>query len=136
MKKSTLSAGDIIDARCTKCQHVTNHVIVAIAGDKPVKVQCNTCQGTHRYRPPEIVRQPPKPKRVSDVPAVKPEEWSDLENAKGNVAAKDYHMDLNYRVGSTIRHPNFGIGLVQRLCGNRKMEVLFESGKKIMRCGQ
>lgn len=133
MKKSAQSVGDIIDARCTKCRKVTNHTIVAIAGNIPAKVQCNTCQGNHRYRPPEVVRQPPK--RVSDAPVVRPEEWVDLENAKGNIAAKDYNMELTYRVGSTIKHPSFGFGLVQRLCGNRKMEVLFESGKKIMRCG-
>lgn len=133
MKKSAQSVGDIIDARCTKCQKVTNHIIVAIADNKPAKVQCNTCQGNHRYRPPEIVRKPPK--RVSDTPVVKAEEWVDLENAKSNIAAKDYNMDSTYRTGATIKHSSFGIGLVQRLCGNRKMEVLFESGKKIMRCG-
>ena len=133
MKITTQSVGDVIDARCTKCQKITNHIIVAIADHKPVKVQCNTCQSNHRYRQPGIVRQPAK--RVSDTPAVKAEEWIDLQNATNNIAAKNYDMDLNYRVGSTIKHRDFGVGLVQKLCGNRKMEVLFESGRKIMRCG-
>ncbi len=132
MNKSVQAAGDIIDARCTKCQKVTNHVIVAMAANKPAKVQCNTCQGTHRYRSPEVVR--PAPKRAADTPVVMPEERHHLEHAKNNILAKDYNMEMDYRVGVTIKHPSFGIGLVQRHCGSRKMEVLFDSGKKILRC--
>ena len=57
-----------------------------------------------------------------------------LQTAANNGLAKDYDMDKEYRVGTVIRHQSFGPGLVQRIAGNRKMEVLFESGKKTMRC--
>jgi hypothetical protein len=50
-------------------------------------------------------------------------------------AARDYSMTGAYKVKSLINHPVFGLGLVQRVVGERKVEVLFEEGKKTMRCG-
>jgi hypothetical protein len=132
MKNTTPSVGDIIDAQCTKCQKVTNHVIVAMVSITPAKVQCNTCNGIHRYRQPGSIRKGTKRTKVS--PVAKQEEWAELQPAMSTENAKDYAMDREYRVGTVIRHPNFGLGLVQRVVGNRKMEVLFEDGKKTMRC--
>jgi hypothetical protein len=133
MKKPQPSVGDIIDARCTKCQKVTNHVVVAMVGIKPANVQCNTCQGTHRYRSPVPAL---KAARRTSEPSVAhhQEAWVELQVSKNGENAKDYTMDREFRVGTVIRHPSFGLGLVQRVAGNRKMEVLFETGKKIMRC--
>ena len=132
MKSTGSSVGDIIDARCTKCLQVTNHVIIAMIDSKPANVQCNTCNGTHRYRPP--VPTPKAARRISDSPVVKQEEWAELRTAMTNVSARDYAMDKEYRVGTVINHPSFGLGLVKRIVGNRKMEVLFEDGRKMMRC--
>lgn len=132
MKSTVPAVGDIIDARCTKCLKVTNHVVVAMVGDKPANVQCNTCSGVHRYRRLDAIGK--STKRTGDSPAVKQEEWAQLRTAMSNENAKDYAMDREYRVGTVIRHPSFGLGLVERVVGNRKMEVLFEDGKKLMRC--
>lgn len=132
MKNDTSSVGDIIDARCTKCASVTNHMIVSKLGTKPFNVQCNTCNATHRYRAtastPKTARQP----GIS--PPIKPEDWEELRAAAKNGLAKDYDMEKEYRVGTLIRHSCFGFGLVQRVFGNRKMEVLFDDGRKTMRC--
>ena len=57
-----------------------------------------------------------------------------LQTVINNGLARDYDMDKEYRVGSVIRHQRFGPGLVKLIAGKRKMEVLFETGKKIMRC--
>lgn len=132
MIKKTPSFGDIIDARCSKCNAVTNHVVLAMVGIKPLNVECNTCNETHRYRALGVVRQAPK--KANDTQTVKQEEWDKLRSAMKNIAAKEYDMDMAYRVGTMIKHPSFGFGLVQRLVGNRKMEILFEEGKKLMRC--
>ena len=37
-----LTAGDFIEARCTRCKAVTNHTIIALVGTVPVRVRCNT----------------------------------------------------------------------------------------------
>jgi hypothetical protein len=132
MKTIASSLGDIIEARCTKCRKVTNHLIVAMVGTKPADVQCNSCNGTHRYRPPVSSAKPAK--RTGDSPTVKQDEWAELRTAMSHQIARDYAMDKEYRVGTVITHPNFGLGLVQRVVGNRKMEVLFEDGRKMMRC--
>jgi hypothetical protein len=132
MKSTDISVGDIIDARCTKCRHVTNHVVVAMVESKPATVQCNTCQGIHRYRAPV---SPPKTRQQPKAqPAIRTEERDTFQAAIQNVPARDYDMDKEYRAGTVIRHQSFGLGVVQRLAGNRKMEVLFETGKKTLRC--
>ena len=45
--------GDTVASRCTRCNDVTGHVIVALVGNEIVKVECRACGGVHRYRPPE-----------------------------------------------------------------------------------
>jgi hypothetical protein len=45
-----------------------------------------------------------------------------------------FSMVTAYKVGTLINHSAFGLGLMQRVVGLRKVEVLFETGKKIMRC--
>jgi hypothetical protein len=132
MKNTASAVGDVIDARCTKCQKVTNHVIVAMVGIKPVDVQCNTCNGTHRYRKPVSISKAEK--RTSDSLAIMQEEWAKLRAVMSTENVRDYAMDREYRIKTVIRHPIFGLGLVQRLVRDRKMEVLFEDGKKMMRC--
>ena len=48
--------------------------------------------------------------------------------------AVDYSMTTAFKVGTVIQHPQFGLGLVQNNVGPGKIEVLFEDGKKKMRC--
>src|SRR5438309_8942814 len=42
--------GGEADAWCTKCEMVLAHTVIAMVGTKPVKVECNTCHGVHKYR--------------------------------------------------------------------------------------
>lgn len=48
--------------------------------------------------------------------------------------AKAYSMTDAYKLNSLIDHPVFGLGIVQRIIGSQKIEVLFEDGRKTMRC--
>lgn len=45
--------GDRVPSRCTRCNDVTGHVIVALVNDQIVKVECRACGSVHRYRAPE-----------------------------------------------------------------------------------
>ncbi len=58
--------GDAVASRCTRCDDVTGHVIVALVGDQIIKVECRACGSVHRYRPPEGVKPARKesPRRV------------------------------------------------------------------------
>lgn len=48
--------GDRIEARCTRCNDVTGHVVVALVGGQIVKVECRACGSVHKYYPPVSAR--------------------------------------------------------------------------------
>jgi len=133
MKATTLSAGDPIEARCTKCRKNTNHIVVAMAEEVPAKVQCNTCSGQHKYRPPTAPKKAAV-RRTVDPKVAEQKEWLSLRPSMDSNQAIDYSMTTAFKAGALMNHPTFGIGLVQDLVGPRKIKVLFEDGKKTMRC--
>jgi hypothetical protein len=141
-----LSAGDIVEARCTKCRAVLNHRIVAMVESRIVRVECNTCGGIHNYHAPgesnkpqagrAVVRKvessPRKTERASV--AAEPAEWQTLYNSLDRSRALSYDMNGRYTANDTIEHPVFGFGIVRQVIRPNKMEVLFQQGKKVLRC--
>jgi len=133
MTSKQIAVGAPIEARCTKCRKITNHIVVAIVDEKPAKVECNTCRGQHLYRkatatPKKTTKVKPNPKDAEQ------KQWTELREQLSDVTAKEYSMDGEYKVKSLLKHPQFGIGQVQRVVGLRKIEVLFKDGLKTMRC--
>ena len=133
MQSTTLSIGDPIEGRCTKCRKNTDHIIITMTEENPGKVECQTCSRQHKYRPPTApkkpsVRQTAKPKDAER------KEWEALQLTVENSKAKAYSMTDTYKLNSLVDHPVFGLGKVQRVIGSQKVEVLFEDGKKTMRC--
>lgn len=59
-------------------------------------------------------------------------EWRSLMNAQKNAASKTYSVKGVYIIGDKVKHPQFGEGLVGRLIFPNKMEVLFQTGHKIL----
>lgn len=147
-----LSAGDIIDARCTRCKEILNHRIVAMVEDKVVRVECNTCGGTHNYYPPptakearaakvaKTAKEPAAARALSaraskkDPTEAERQEWASLRPTMQIDRAKDYDMNGAFRVNNLIIHTTFGLGIVKQLIASRKMQVLFEDGIKLLRC--
>ena len=145
MKVKKLSAGDTVESRCTKCRAIMNHTIVAMQGEQVVRVECNTCRGTHNYYPEKKAKAPAaggsakkaapaarKPK--VDPVAVEREEWESLSMTMDPATAVPYDMNGTFRVKRLVAHPAFGLGVVKLLINPNKMEVLFQSGKKLLRC--
>ena len=133
MSNKELTVGDPIECRCTKCRRITNHTIVAMANESPAKVACNTCQGEHKYRAP-AVRKKPVSRRTIDPRIAEREQWENLQSSVEEKKAVAYTMTTAFKVGSVMKHPVFGLGFVQTFLGPGKVEVLFEDGKKKMRC--
>lgn len=139
-----LSAGDTIEAQCTRCRKLLNHTIVAMVGELVVRVQCNTCGGAHNYRPvaePKATatrtsRKAEKPPRAArkDPGAADREEWETLRPSMENSQSLPYNMNGTYRMNSVVSHPVFGLGVVKCVIKPDKMEVLFQAGKKLLRC--
>jgi hypothetical protein len=122
-----------------------NHTIVAMVGEKIVRVECNTCHGTHNYHPVKAPKGPiaakasrekgaaPRTARV-DPEAAARAEWAALQPDMNPAQAIPYDMNGTYRANNLLRHPLFGLGVVQTVLQN-KIDVLFQVGKKRLRCG-
>lgn len=135
MPSATPSPGASIRARCPRCRKNTSHKILSLEQGTPVDVTCGLCHDQHKYRPPTPQRKPAS-KGTGTSNAAAREEWAALRPDMNVSKAIDYSMDTAYKRGSLINHATFGLGLVQRVLGDRKIEVLFESGRKMMRCQQ
>ncbi len=145
MSSRKLSAGDTIEAQCTRCRAVLNHTIVAMVGERVVRVECNTCHGVHNYRAeaqekasaPRTTREKAEtaPRKARKEPgAADREEWESLRAALEQERAIPYDMNGAFRVRDVVAHPLFGLGVVRQVIKPNKMEVLFQVGKKLLRC--
>ncbi len=145
-----LSAGDIIESRCTKCREVLNHRIVAMVEGKVVRVECNTCNGVHNYYPPPSAKEAKAPRITvagkarsttavprmprKDPAEIEREEWASLQPTFDYDKAIAYNMNGTYQVKRLVLHPSFGLGIVKVLIVPNKMQVLFKDGIKLLRC--
>ena len=148
MSNRKLSAGDLIEAHCTRCRKLLNHTIVALVEERVVRVECNTCRGMHNYRPAKepkaprasgagagILKKAPVARSAKKEPGdADREEWALLRPSMDEARVVDYDMNGKYRVNDLVAHNVFGLGVIRRLTGPNKMEVLFQGGKKLLRC--
>lgn len=146
MATRKLAAGDFIEARCTRCRALLNHTIVAMVGDKVIRVECNTCRGIHNYHGEKAAKEPAAgratatraaaPRKERKNPgAAEREEWESLSPAMDPGKALPYDMNGKYRVNNLVAHPVFGLGIVKQVIPPNKMQVLFQDGNKLLRCG-
>jgi hypothetical protein len=142
----TLSAGSTIETRCTRCNGVLNHTIVAMVGEKIVRVECSTCRGIHAFHPvkpskaPAVAKSGQKKSAVPRTAKADPEaaaraEWEALQPGMDPAQAVPYDMNRVYCLNNLLFHPNFGLGIVQLVIPPHKIDVLFQSGRKRLRCG-
>ena len=140
-----LSAGSIVETRCTRCRKIMNHTIVAMVGEKIVRVECNTCHGIHNYHPIKVAKEPTAARTTekkaasprapkADPAAAAAVEWAARLANLDPDRAVTYDMSGTYRVNTQLSHAQFGLGIVQSVMPN-KIEVLFQEGKKLLRCG-
>lgn len=150
MTTRILSAGDIIEARCTKCREVLNHRIVAMVEGKVVRVECNTCLGVHNYHAPPTAKEAKAPKKAAaskprsttavprasrkDPVETEREEWASLQPTFDLDKAIPYDMNGRFLTKRLVLHPVFGLGLVKTVTVPNKMQVLFKDGVKLLRC--
>ncbi len=141
-----LSAGSFIETKCTRCAAVLNHTIVAMVGEKIVRVECDTCHGTHAYHPPKSVKVTAAAKTgqtkvaaarkaKADPDAADREEWASLQPGMDPEKAHNYDMNGTYRVNTLLLHTHFGLGVVKAVLPPNKISVLFRDSKKLLRCG-
>ena len=130
-----VKVGGEVDAFCTKCQLTLAHTVHAVVSGRPVKVECNTCHGVHRYRDPPgqtptrpAGARPARPAREK-APVVA---FEDLLAGKDLAAAQPYSPKRTYSMNDVVDHPTFGLGFVSSIRGAGKVEVTFRSDVKLL----
>ncbi|GFO61230.1 hypothetical protein GMST_35550 [Geomonas silvestris] len=146
------SVGDIVDSQCTRCKALLNHTIVAMVAGQVVRVKCNTCGSEHNHRPAKEAKEP-KPAatrtaaartsstgaapraRAGRAPAQSDESiWEEMIRPLDPDHAVPYNMAGRFKTNSLMAHPSFGTGVVVS-CQSGKVEVVFKTGRKLLRCG-
>jgi hypothetical protein len=136
-----LRAGIEIDAYCTRCRMDLTHRIIAVVNNKPVKVECRTCYGTHNYRAPKSSPVPEKAARGSLAPkaakpaarrgAAAPEEHITVAPPPG-ARIHGYRMTEKFAKDQWVSHKVFGTGVVTQVLGDDKIEVHFDGVSKVL----
>lgn len=126
--------GSNIDAWCTKCKLVLAHTIEAIAEAVIKRVQCNTCRGKHQFKAtvPGVKTSPVRVKSIATKGKARTNDFSKLVNGKDASQACGYSVSRQFFKGDLINHATFGLGVVVDEKDTSKIEVLFESGSKIL----
>ena len=128
------SAGKDVDAWCGKCKKVFRHVIHAVVDGYPVRVECKTCGAVHRFkaqekatrnRPAAASRQSPGGRKAKDNSLV------EFEKALGERTEEDavaYGIKEVHSQDQVINHVKYGLGVVETVKADRKIEVRFRQG--------
>jgi hypothetical protein len=128
--------GGEVDALCTKCELVLAHTVIAMVGANPVKVECNTCHGVHRYKNPKVAPQrdgAPKPRAARATRAAAAAiAFDDLLAARKVAEAAPYSPKRTFAVDDVIDHALFGLGFVSAVRDGGKIEVTFRSDVKVL----
>lgn len=140
----TAAVGADVESLCSKCGDVW-HVVVAKVGEQIVKVQCKECGGYHRHRPPggAAARKPRSPSSSSSASSsprrsalgsgtLKASPPPSTFSPDPTLPVRTYSMRETFRPGEQIKHPRFGVGLVERSADPGKISVLFSDGRKIL----
>jgi hypothetical protein len=133
----TAATGADVESLCSKCGDVW-HVVVAKVGEQIVKVQCKECGSYHRHRPPggTAARKPrassssPRRSALGAGPAKPPPPTTFSPDP--SLPVRTYSMRETFQPGEQIKHPRFGVGLVERTGDPGKISVLFSDGRKIL----
>ena len=60
------------------------------------------------------------------------DDWRQLLLEAGREGVPEYQLTDTYREGDLIHHPRFGLGVISKVITPRKMEVIFDTSKKLM----
>lgn len=134
--KKGLSAGQEVDAWCTRCRMDLGHRVVAMVGSTPKRVVCMTCDSEHNYRAPKG-DDVPKPVRrkagVKPKATAKTSARATWENqVRSGKPIRPYSISATFVDGQLIDHKKFGLGHVVQLVSPDKIIVAFEGGERTL----
>ncbi len=122
--------GADIEAHCPKC-HSTSHTIVSKYEDEVRRVQCNACGHVHPYKKP---RDDDEAEPVTTVKKKAPKQkptWDQVMQ-KSKKPPRPYGIADYFKELEIVSHPKFGVGYVTENIGNDKIEVTFQTDKRVL----
>lgn len=135
---ATIALGKDIDSWCMRCKLVLAHTVETIVDGKVKRVHCNTCGAQHMYRataPGESsAGTRPRARGASSTARAVPAAtiYAGLMQGRNPASARAYAMTQRFKAGDLLQHPSFGVGVVTADKGDGKVEVVFESGGKVL----
>ena len=129
------SAGEDIEAWCTKCKMELEHTIVAMVGNLPKRVKCNTCSSLHNYKNKPAAKKSAGTRASGQKRKPRGKSYKDyltLLTEADRSNARAYSTKSTFKENDVIEHPKFGTGLVMSTVKETKIEVIFENGPKLL----
>ena len=137
------SVGENIDDHCSKCDLLLAHIVLYKVDGKVSRVKCKTCGAEHKYRGAKTQGKPGDAvAKISLKKAIAQRNAStgaDVIRWKGKhdsmdpeLPIKEYRPQDTFHTHDVIRHPVFGIGFVEKIVSETRMDVLFENEVKLM----
>jgi hypothetical protein len=130
-----LKVGGEVDGFCTRCEMTLAHTIIAMVDGRPVKVECNTCHGVHRFRgdlpsTAKALAGAGAAKRIRERPVTV--SFDEALRGKNLAMAQRYSPRATYQLDQVIEHPTFGLGWVSAIRDATKVEVTFRGDVKVL----
>jgi hypothetical protein len=125
--------GAEVEAHCPKCKADTTHVVISKYEDEIRRVQCNPCGDVHSFRKPrgeaedDLVEPPVTKKKAAKA---KPT-WEQVM-AKSKKQPRAYAIGEYFKELEILTHPKFGVGYVTENIGDDKIEVTFQTDKRVL----
>jgi len=130
-----VKVGGEVDSFCTKCEMTLAHTVIAMVEGKPVKVECNTCHGVHRFRGNSPGAPPPGATRSTTSRPTRERvtvSFDEVLREKNLAGARRYSSHTSYQLHDVIEHPTFGLGWVSAVRDAGKVEVTFRTDVKVL----
>ena len=136
VSEKNYEVGDDIDAYCTNCKLNLLHTVASKVEDEVKRTKCNTCNRTHKFRPPKIEKDKtikeakvaaPRKKRASSKVSNETK-WEELIEKSNIEDAVPYSITESYEPNTLINHKTFGIGYVMEVPVVKRIEVIFRDG--------
>jgi hypothetical protein len=140
LQPKRLGVGVEIESWCGKCKDMRTHGIVAMVGDDPKQVICQTCNSKHNHRAEPPLRARAAQEGGGGGASAEGEPASNRERTRREELRRDLQRELNasievrafdpkgvYARGEIISHPQYGRGKVENVL-NGSILVRFLEG--------
>src|SRR5512132_2016884 len=104
-----VKVGGEVNSFCTRCEMTLAHTVHAVVDGRPVKVECNTCHGVHRFRGDAPgASTSPRPARSTTTPRPARERvtisFDEVLRGKNLAMARRYSPKASYQLDDVIEH--------------------------------